>query len=370
MWNRIVQLLRKELIIALRDPKMRLMLFVPPILQLTIFGYAVNVDVELTRLVWVDPISSPLSRSLAEEFEGSPFFEISHRVGSSQEAQRLLETGRAAAIIQVPESFEANLFSRTPSSLQLILDGADSNSAAVVSGYVNGVLGSFQRRLTERRQQQPGARVGLRNRIWFNPQLESRVYFVPGVIANIVGLITIMLTSMAIVREKEIGTLEQLMVTPLRPFELMLGKTLPFALLGMIEMVLATSAALLIFEVPFHGHPLTLLAAGLIFVVTSLGIGLLISTLSQTQQQAMMGAFFFFLPSFLLSGFAFPIRNMPELIQWITLLNPMRYFLEIVRGIFLQGLGFGPLAWQFGCLAALGVAVISFSSLRFQKRLD
>ena len=370
MWNRIYQLLWKELIVAFRDPKMRVMLFVPPILQLTIFGFAVNLDVEVTRLVWIDPDASPLSRALAEEFVGSTFFEISHRTANSQEAQRLLETNQAGAVIQISTNFEANLLSGTPSPIQLILDGADSNSAAVVSGYVNGVLGSFQRRLTEGRLAPQGPRVGLRSRIWFNPQLESRVYFIPGVIANIVGLITIMLTSMAIVREKEIGTLEQLIVTPLRPVELMLGKTLPFALVGMTEMVLATSAALLIFEVPFRGSPLTLLGAALIFVITSLGIGLLISTLSQTQLQAMMGVFIFFLPSFLLSGFAFPIRNMPEVIQWITLLNPMRYFLEIVRGIFLKGLGFGPLAWQFGCLAGLGLAVIAFSSLRFQKTLD
>ncbi len=208
------------------------------------------------------------------------------------------------------------------------------------------------------------------SRVWFNPDLYSRNYFVPGVIANIMMLVTLMLTSLAIVREKEIGTMEQLMVTPVRPIELMLGKTLPFALVGLIDVVMITAAALLVFHVPLHGSFLLLLGCAVLFLMSSLGAGLFLSTISQTQQQAMMSSFFFSTPAFMLSGFAFPIRNMPEPVQWLTYLNPVRYFIEIVRGIFLKGAGVDVLWPQMTCLAVYGAAVLGLSAMRFHKKLD
>jgi ABC-2 type transport system permease protein len=212
--------------------------------------------------------------------------------------------------------------------------------------------------------------VEARTRVWFNPDLHSRNYFVPGVIANIIMLVTLMLTALAIVREKEIGTMEQLMVTPLRPIELMLGKTLPFALVGLVDVVVITAAALIIFHIPFRGNPLLLLASAVLYLLTSLGAGLFLSTISQTQQQAMMASFFFTTPAFMLSGFSFPIRNMPVVVQYLTYLDPIRYFMEIVRGIFLKGVGISALWPQMLALLVFGVTVLSLSVVRFHKSLD
>ena len=215
-----------------------------------------------------------------------------------------------------------------------------------------------------------GPLLSAESRIWFNVDLKSQNYFVPGVVVNIIALVTIMLTAMAIVREKEIGTMEQLMVTPIRPVELMLGKTIPFAAVGLLEVLLVTGAALLIFRVPFRGSLLLLLGCATAFLLTTLGSGLLISTISATQQQAMMASFFFFMPAFMLSGFAFPIRSMPLAVQVLTYLNPVRYFMEIVRGIFLKGIGLSVLWPQALALLLIGTALVGLSVLRFQKRLD
>jgi ABC-2 type transport system permease protein len=206
--------------------------------------------------------------------------------------------------------------------------------------------------------------------VWFNPDLYSRNYFVTGVVANIIMIVTLMLTALAIVREKEIGTMEQLMVTPIRPLELMLGKTLPFAVVGIVDLVLITAVALVLFHIPFRGSPLLLLACSVLFLMTTLGAGLFLSTISQTQQQAMMANFFFSMPAFMLSGFAFPIRNMPVVVQWLTYLNPLRYFMECVRGIFLKGVGASVLWPQMVCMAVYGVTVLGLSAARFHKKLD
>jgi ABC-2 type transport system permease protein len=207
-------------------------------------------------------------------------------------------------------------------------------------------------------------------RVWFNPDLRSRYYFVPGVLVNIIMIVTVMLTALAIVREKEIGTMEQLMVTPIRPIELMIGKTLPFALVGIVQVVLITTIALLVFRVPFRGSAVLLLVSSVLFLMTTLGAGLFLSTISQTQQQAMMAMFFFTVPAFMLSGFAFPIANMPEPVQWITFLNPVRYFMEIVRGLFLKGAGVTALWPQMIALFVYGVTVLALSAARFRKKLD
>jgi ABC-2 type transport system permease protein len=212
--------------------------------------------------------------------------------------------------------------------------------------------------------------ISTQSRVWFNSSLRSRDYFVPGIVVNIIALVTVMLTAMSIVREKEIGTMEQLMVTPVRPIELMLGKMLPFAIIGLVDVALITVAALLVFHIPFRGSALMLFGSSLIFLLTTLGVGLFISTISNTQQQAMMSSFFFFMPAFMLSGFTFPIRNMPESIQYLTYLNPLRYFIQIVRGIFLKGVGLEFLWPQALAMLIFGASILSLSSLRFRKRLE
>jgi ABC-2 type transport system permease protein len=265
----------------------------------------------------------------------------------------------------------------------VLVDGTNSNTASLVSNYAGGVIADFSTDQLELQQRAKAmARSGgtpvaaalpeidAATRVWFNPDLYSRNYFVPGVVANIIMMVTLMLTSLAIVREKEIGTMEQLMVTPVRPIELMLGKTLPFAVVGLIDVALITGAALLVFHVPLRGSFLLLLGCAVLFLMTSLGAGLFLSTISHTQQQAMMSSFFFSTPAFMLSGFAFPIRNMPLVVQWLTYLNPVRYFIEIVRGIFLKGVGVDVLWPQMVCLAVYGAGVLGLSAARFRKKLD
>ena len=381
MWERIRVILRKEFIQTLRNPRMRVMLFLPPVLQLVIFGYAVTLDVDHARIAWMDMDHTPESRALLARFQGSGRFDIVAEAQSEGDVQNILDRGEAHAVVRVLPNFARDLKRRQSTEVQVLLDGTDSNTAALVSSYAASVIAGFSSdedsaaasvRLAAATPAAPGTRASVtpRARVWFNPDLRSRNYFVPGVAANILMMITLMLTGQAIIREKEIGTMEQLMVTPMRPIELMLGKTLPFALVGIIDMVIITSAALLIFHVPFRGNFLLLLFCALLFLMTSLGAGLFLSTISQTQQQANMMSFFFTTPAFMLSGFTFPIRNMPAAVQYLTYLNPLRYFMEIVRGVFLKGVGMETLWPKMVALTVYGVAILGLSALRFRKTLD
>ncbi len=383
MWERISVILRKELIQTLREPRMRLLLFVPPIVQLVIFGFAVNLDVDHARIAWMDMDRTPLSRELRERFEGSGRFDVVALPRNEEEVQRVLDRGEAQAVVRVLPQFERNVKRGHPAEVQVLIDGSNSNTASLVSSYAGGVIAEFSGDVMAEQQnarvlaRSPAGpvnaaipRVTARTRVWFNPDLYSRNYFVPGVVANIIMMVTLMLTAMAIVREKELGTMEQLMVTPVRPIELMLGKTLPFAMVGLIDVALISTVALVLFRVPFRGSVLLLFFCSVLFLMTSLGAGLFLSTISQTQQQAMMANFFFSTPAFMLSGFAFPIRNMPVAVQYLTYLNPLRYFMEIVRGLFLKGVGISVLWPQMVCLAVYGIVVLGLSAARFRKTLD
>jgi ABC-2 type transport system permease protein len=385
MRERLKVIIRKEFIQALRDPRMRGMLILPPIIQLIVFGYAANLDVDNARIAWMDRDRSQESRELLSDFQGSGRFQIVATPDGDAQMQRLLDHGDVDAVVRVLPGFARDVERGRATSVQVLVDGTNSNTASIVANYAseaiarysNGVLQKEQADKLVSRTMQTGAslhanipRLDARARVWFNPDLKSRNYFVPGVVVNIITLVTLMLTAMAIVREKEIGTMEQLMVTPIQPIELMLGKTLPFALVGLFDVTLAVSVALLLFHIPFRGHVWVLLVGALVFLMTSLGAGLFISTVSRTQQQAMMSTFLFFQPFFLLSGFTFPIRNMPLVVQYLTLLNPVRYFLEIVRGIFLRGSGITVLWPQLVALAVIGVSILTMSALRFHKKLD
>lgn len=362
MWGRILVILRKEFRQALREPRMRVVMFVPPLIQLVLFGYAVNLDVDNVRIAWMDQDRTPASRDLLAAFEGSGRFEITTMPQREDQIQWLMDRGKVQAVVRVLPGFGRDIERRRRTAVQILVEGTNSNTASLVSSYASQIVS------TRAGDAQPV--LNARTRVWFNPDLKSRNYFVPGVVANIIMMTTLMLTALAIVREKEIGTMEQLMVTPIRPIELMLGKTLPFAVVGLLDVALVTSAALLIFRVPLRGSVLLLVASSALFLLTSLGAGLFMSTVSQTQQQAMMSSFFFAMPCFMLSGFAFPLRNMPVAVQWLTYLNPLRYFIEIVRGVFLKGTGIGVLWPQVLALAIYGVAVVTLSALRFRKRLD
>jgi ABC-2 type transport system permease protein len=383
MWERIAVIVRKELIQALREPRMRVLLFIPPMVQLIVFGFAVNLDVDHTQIAWMDMDRTPLSRDLRERFEGSGRFDVVALASSEEDVQHILDHGEAQAVVRVLPQFERDVLRGHPTEVQVLIDGTNSNTASLVSSYAGEIIASFSQGVLAGQQnvrvltRSPGAAASMavpevlaRTRVWFNPDLYSRNYFVPGVVANIIMMVTLMLTALAIVREKEIGTMEQLMVTPVRPIELMLGKTLPFALVGLIDVALISGVALLIFHIPFRGNVALLFGCAILFLLTTLGAGLFLSTISQTQQQAMMANFFFSTPAFMLSGFAFPIRNMPTVVQWLTYLDPLRYFMEIVRGLFLKGVGVAVLWPQMAALAVYGVAVLGLSAVRFRKTLD
>jgi ABC-2 type transport system permease protein len=385
MWERIKEIIRKEFFQTLRDPRSRALLLGPPLLQLIIFGYAVNMDVEQTKIAWMDMDRTYESRALLSSLQGSKYFVVSELLTREDQIADTLDHGRIEAVVRVLPGFARDIHRGSTAGIQIMVDGTNSNTAGIVSNYmvqaVAGYAAAVQQgqrnarllaRVAGPGSPAPAGPTGLtvQNRVWFNPDLKSRVYFVPGVIVNIIALVTIMLTAMSIVREKEIGTMEQLMVTPLRPIELMLGKLLPFAIVGILQVVVVTVAALLIFHIPFRGNPILLLASALFFLLTTLGIGLFISTISHTQQQAMMTSFFFFMPALLLSGFSFPIRNMPVPAQYLTYLDPLRYFMEIVRSIFLKGVGIEVLWPQVLALFLFGITILGLSALRFHKRLD
>ncbi len=345
MFERIQQMLIKEFIQTFRDPKMMGIIFMMPIVQVLVFGYAVTTDVRQVKTAIRDLDNSVASREIISRFEKSGYFDIVEYVESDDRATEMIDRDEVKAVLRINHGFGDALRGGRTAELQVIVDGTDSNTAGIVLDYSSKISLRFSQevlmtRFTRLRgpAEKPG-HVTLETRAWFNENLESRNFYVPGVIAIIVMLITLMLTSMAVVREKEIGTMEQIMVTPIRPFEFILGKTVPFALIGFADVVLITVIGVFWFEVPIRGSLPLLFSATSLYLMTTLGVGLFISTVSSTQQQAMMSTFFFYFPAVLLSGFMFPINNMPAVIQWFTYLNPLRYFLIIIRGVFLKGVG-------------------------------
>ncbi len=371
MLKRTWVILRKELLQTLREPRMRVLLVVPPIVQLLLFGYAVNMDVDNVTIAWMDRDQSTDSRDLLNAFRGSGRFEIRAMPDTEQEVQDLLDGGTVQGVVRVLPGFARDIERGDPTAVQVLIEGTNSSTAGIVQNYAATIIGDFSRRIqTERSGGHEPATIRAQSRVWFNPDLRSRNYFVPGVLANLVAILTIMMTAMAVVREKEIGTMEQLMVTPIRPIELIIGKAVPFALVGLFNMVTITIAALIVFHVPFRGSVAMLVGSTTVFLMTSLGLGLFVSTISQTQQQSEMATFFIMQPIFMLSGFAVPIRNMPIFVQYLTFLNPLRYYMEIVRGVFLKGSGFDILWPQVAALAVFGTLIMALSALRFSKRLD
>ena len=376
MFERLKAMLIKEFIQVFRDPRMRIVLFVLPALQTVIFGYAVNVDVKNIPTAIMDRDNSRESRELSAIMTSSGYFHLTQYVNSDQEIQALLDRGRVRVVLRIEPGFGAQLGRGETAPLQVLLDGSDSNTAGVIMGYLARLTSDYTSRLqadflARHLGQAPRiGRVELASRAWFNANLESPPFYVPAVITNILFVITMLLSSMAIVREKEIGTIEQVIVTPIRKREFILGKTLPFVLIGYIDVGLISLVSYLVFDVPVRGSLWLLFFATTLFLMSSLGIGLLISTVSQTQQQAMMTAFFIIFPAMLLSGFAFPIENMPLAVQWLTLLNPLRFYMVVIRGIFLKGVGLGILWPQLVALGCIGMAVLSISVARFRKTLS
>lgn len=367
--RRIKHMVVKEFIQIFRDKKMKPIIFVTPVIQLIVFGYAVTMDVTNIRMAVFDLDKTSVTREIARRFEGSGYFRIDHFPGSDGAVRELLDRGAATVVLHFDHGFTSDLEARRRASAQILIDGTDSNTALVAAGYATGILTQYSREIAAQTPWRPHGTLDVRPRAWYNADLKSKNYNVPGVIAMMILVVCLLLTSMAIVREREIGTMEQLMVTPIRPAELILGKTIPFAIIGFFDMFLVTLVGVIWFDVPIRGSIPLLVLATAVYLLSVLGFGLFISTVSRTQQQAMMATFLFFVPAILLSGLMFPIENMPPAIQYITYLNPLRYFLVIIRGIFLKGIGMAILWPQFLALFLLGASVVATSSLRFKKRL-
>ncbi|MGD8331924.1 MAG: ABC transporter permease [Acidobacteriota bacterium] len=370
LWRIIV----KEFLQLKEDKRIIPLVFLAPVIQLLAFGYAANLDVATVDLLLVDRDQSPASRALVERFIGSPYFEMIGAVDSIDDIEPWLVDGRADAAIVIGANYGRKAAAGGTPEIQLIVDGSDSTSATLGLSYASGVIeGESARLLARRLAAEPGLRPGLVEvvpRVWYNPDLKSRWFFVPAVLAMILMILTMVLSSMGVVREKEIGTMEQLVVTPIKPWQLIIGKLMPFGLIGLIVVFLATGVAVLWFGVPLRGSLALLIALTMLLLLNTLGLGLLVSTIASNQQQAMMGsAFALLLPQVYLSGLIFPIANMPQAIQYATYAVPLRYYAIILRGIFLKGVGIDVLWPQALALGAFGVGFLSLAALRFQKRI-
>jgi len=374
--RRLWYVMWKELLELRQDPRLFSIIFLAPVIQLTLLGYAATTDVKDVPLVVVDQDRSPASRQLISRFDASPYFSIAGTVGNVNDVEPWLERGKAWLALTIPADFHEAVDGGRAATLQIIADGTDSSSTGIAMGYAASLVNAYNQELARQRllaagQDVPPTAIDARIRVWFNPELESRYFMIPGIVALLLLVITTNLSSMAVVREKELGTLEQLNVTPITRWQLIVGKLLPYAVIGVIDVVLVIAVALLWFRIPLLGSPVLLFATSGIYLLTTLGLGLFISTISDTQQQAMMtGTFFFLTPMLYLSGFIFPIENMPAVIQPFTYLIPLRYFIVIVRGIFLKGIGWSVLWPQIAALLTWGLVIVGLAVARSRKTLN
>lgn len=377
MFGRLKHMLLKEFIQVFRDKRARLLLFGPPIIQMMIFGYAATLEIKHVPTVIVDYDNSQVSRDLISRFEGSRYFDVRKKSSDSRKAKELIDDGAVTMAIQINEGFARDIRKGRTAHLQVIVDSTNSNTALVGLGYVNEIASRFagdylqeslQRTLPFSAAQIPV--IVLDKRPWYNIDMSSQWFFVPGVIGNLLLVIVMTLTAFAVVREREIGTLEQIMVTPIRRAEFILGKTIPFFLIGLFDAALISTIGTLKFSIPLRGSIGVLTFGTVLFLLCVLGIGLFISTVSLTQQQAMMTSFFFIMPAVIFSGFGSPISSMPEFFQYLTYINPMRYYQTVLRSVYLKGVGLDVLWPQMAAMAAIGVTMLMVSVLRFHKSME
>jgi len=377
MLSRLRQMLVKEFLQLLRDKRALWVLVGPPIIQMLIFGYAASYEIRHVPTAVLDLDHSQESRDLIARFSATPYFDVRTQLTEREQIREMIDRGQITVAVQIHPGFAAKLRKGQTAPVQVVLDGTNSNTALIALGYVNQIAAGFaddyQRNAMQRSSPFLLARlpaVELEQRPWFNADLQSRWFFVPGVIGSLLQVLVIVLTAFAVVREREIGTLEQVMVTPIRPREFILGKTLPFFLIGLFDAGMIGLVGTLWFHVPFRGSLAVLTLGLMLFLLCALGIGLFISTVSATQQQAMVTGFFFIMPAITFSGFGFPISSMPRAVQWLTYLDPLRYLLIVLRGVYLKGIGLDLLWPQMAAMAALGTALLAVSALRFKKSLD
>ena len=368
MLRQILALIRKELLAVLRDPRSRMVLIGPPLIQLMVFGYAATFDLNHVPIAVYDQDHSEASRDLIARFAGSPTFTVKDVLNSPERIKTLIDSRQVQMVLVIDRRFTRDLLTHQPGPVQVILDGRNSNTALLIEGYVNSIVSEFSLAWAAGH----GLRVPLATldiRALYNPSLLSRWFIVPGIVALLTEVETLLVVGLSVAREREMGTFDQLLVTPLRPIDILIGKGLPGLIIGMAEASIVIAAAVLWFQVPLRGDLLALYVGLGLFILAITGIGLAISSLVATQQQALLGAFLFLVPSIILSGFATPIANMPQWIQTLTLINPMRYCLVIVRGVFLEGTGLTALASQLWPMALIAAVNLTAATWLFRKRV-
>ena len=373
----IIQFIIKELLQFKRDKKMLAVVFMAPILQLILLGYGANMDVDIVHTTIFDQDKTVTSREYIRNLEESGYFAIDYYTSSYKEVTDLINDGKTLVGIVIPKDFEKKLNRRETVSLQTLFEGSDGNTASISLGYIQGITNRFSQKVIVETKDKYGIKIPVAGslvpevRVWYNPEMKTRNYMVPGIMGLILMITTLSLMSMAIVREREIGTLEQLIVTPMKKYQLLIGKLIPFTLIGFVVLFIVMVIMTQWFGIVVKGNKFYLLFTALLFVLSNLGLGLFVSTVSKTQQQAMMASVFaLMMPMIYLSGFAFPIENMPQVVQYITYLIPLRYFITILRGIVLKGIGFSSLWVETLILFGMGAALLIMSSFRFSKKIE
>jgi len=371
----ILYLIQKEFRQIFRDRAMLFILFFAPLVQMTVLGFAITVDVKNVRTLIVDYDRSPTSREIGRKFEHNPYFSVVGYSPDQQTMRRHIDDWDAQMAIVIPPDFSRDLIRQIFPEIQVIVDGVDGNTAGVALGYARGVLADYATEVIASdlrfgARMQEASLIKPQTRMWYNLDLESKEYMVPGLIAVLLTMISMFLSSMGLVREKEIGTLEQLMVTPIKSWQLIIGKVLPFLILGFVELALMLGVAFVVFQLEVAGSVTLLFALSALYLLSTLGLGIFVSTLAHTQQQAMFISWFFMIFMIFMSGFFFPIENMPPFIQKLTYLDPMRYFVTILREIFLKGSSAGFLKIQILAMTGFGILILGLSSLKFRKRIS
>jgi ABC-2 type transport system permease protein len=369
---RVRELIRKEFIQLFREKKNWPMIFIAPLLQLIIFGYVVSTDINDVTVGILDQSKTHDSRMLVDAVDANKTFRITYFAANTDDLDDVLLRRKIDMAIKIGPDFSTRIRHGDSAAIEVLVDGSMSNISAKAVAYLSSIINDYNQTIIKEmnRREMKYGRIDARIRTWYNPNLESRNSFIPGVVAFLVMLTSLLFTSLAVIREKEAGTIEQLIVTPLKPYELIIGKTVPYIIIAIGQIIMVTIVAVLWFNVPLNGSILVLFLGVCLFLISTIGVGLFISTVSSTQQQAMMTTFFFILPFFMLSGLIFPIDNMPMIIRCFTYLNPLRYFLVIIRGVFLKGVGMNVLWPQFLELALLGAIVFTGAVRLFRKRLD
>ncbi len=365
--HRILAILRKEILHILHDFRTLFIVFLIPVIQLLLFGYALNLEIQQVNLAVSDYAQSPVSRHLIEAFKGSKFFHLFYFDGQPEQIESLFEKRQAKVAIMIPPDFAQQLLRQSSTPVQFLIDASDANAATLIRNYCNQVLLNFN--------QSSGNQIPLpfdiRSTVFFNPEMKSSYFFVPGIIAMILIMISALLTSITIAREKETGTMEQILVSPVHSAEIVVGKVLPYILLAFIDGSIVLAVGIFVFGIPFSGSLLLLLILSILYIITGLSLGLLISTVARTQQVAMMVAMTAtLLPTIMLSGLVFPIASMPKLLQYLSYLVPARFFLLIVRGIILKGSTFFQLLIPTIILAVMSMMLLNVSVRKFSLTLE